>query len=349
MTPTESKRNIAPFFVDDNKVYGLKGKWFGHYDIESKSFTKHFDWTDNILEQILVYFPLIERVLRKGVHTILNAEDGYLFVKRGKIQKRTKEGKLIVSFADFKGSRPLDICYDPLNEQFLFGEYFSNASRSEPVKVFKSKNGTSWELAWEFEPGQVRHVHRCVYDEIRKGIWVLTGDTDEESGVWFTDDNFKTLTKVVAGSQKARAVDIVPTQTGLIIPMDSPLEKNYIHFYDLEKENFTKVADLPGSAFHTAKIDGIYLVSTITEPSEINKADYACLFASLDGNQWKRIAKLKRDIFPVSLQNYTRYSELMLIKENINDGYIIARPRAIRASKKMIFWKTKQIANFLKE
>lgn len=349
MTPTKNKRNIQPFFVDQNKIHGLKGRWFGDYEIQSKLFNKHFDWTDNILERTLVHFPFLERVLRKGVHTILKTKDGYIFVKRGEIQKRTREGKLVHTFINFQGTRPLDICYDSSNQQFLFGEYFSNASRTESVRVFKSENGTSWQVAWEFEPGEIRHVHRCVYDEIRQGIWVLTGDTDAESGVWFTNDNFKSLTKVVSGSQKARAVDIIPTETGLIIPMDSPLEKNYIHYYDLKKQNFKRVSSLPGSAFHTAQIAGVYFVSTVTEPSEINQTDYAYLFSSLDGSQWKQIAKLKRDIFPVNLQNYTRYSELILIKENCKDGYIIARPRAIRYSKKMIYWKTEQIINFLKE
>ena len=66
----------------------------------------------------------------------------------------------------------------------------------------------------------------------------------------------------------------------------------------------------------------------------------------METNETRR--KTEKRYFSVSLQNYTRYSELMLIKENINDGYIIARPRAIRASKKMIFWKTKQL-QFFKE
>src|SRR5690606_32080733 len=130
------------------------------------------------------------------------------------------------------------------------------------------------------------HVHGLCWDAYRNGIWVLTGDSDTESGLYFTDDEFSSLHKVIGGSQKARAVEVIPTPEGLIIPMDSPLKQNYIHFYDLNKKEFQKLTELPGSAFHAVKSNGIYLISTVTEPSEVNIVNYASVWASLDGKAW---------------------------------------------------------------
>ena len=43
-------------------------------------------------------------------------------------------------------------------------------------------------------------MHGIFIDPYDGRIWVTTGDDDHESAIWFTDDEFKTLEKVVLKS-----------------------------------------------------------------------------------------------------------------------------------------------------
>ena len=94
-------------------------------------------------------------------------------------------------------------------------------------------------MLWEFLPKQIRHIHGCYYDSYRKGVWVLTGDSDKESGLWFTDDFFETLKCIKGNTQNARAVSIIPMRDGLIVPTDSPRQQNYIQFLDFKTNCFS--------------------------------------------------------------------------------------------------------------
>lgn len=252
-----------------------------------------------------------------------------------------------ISVSNFKGSRPLNLYVSPAQDWACFGEYFGNKEREE-VHIFDTTNGTDWKIAYTFSAKSIRHVHGIIDDPYRNGIWVLTGDSNTESALWFTNDRFKTLKKMVTGSQKARAVEIIPIENGLIVPMDSPLEKNYINFFDLETEEFRQLKPLPGSAFHAIKSNGIYFVTTVTEPSEINKTNTANVYASLDGENWKCISKFKKDFVPVKYQGITRYSEIIITPGENKSDFIVGYARAVKGGNYMVKWKKETVIDFLK-
>ena len=61
------------------------------------------------------------------------------------------------------------------NGNILVGEYFMNINRSN-VKIYASKdNGKTWQVAYIFEPGQIRHVHAVQQDPYTKKTWICTG------------------------------------------------------------------------------------------------------------------------------------------------------------------------------
>src|SRR5690606_25593591 len=311
--------------------------------IEADSFNKigeigYFDAgsVKNKISRIDVF----KRIGRLGFHKLRPFQEGIIGIQRGHIVFKAKDSKRFNPvFSHFRGSRPLDFLIHPEKEIIYFGEYFGNENREE-VYIYSSSDLKKWEKAWVFKKGEIRHVHGIVWDEYRKGIWVYTGDLDEESGIWFTDDDFKTLKKVTGGTQKARAVEIIPTQTGLILPMDSPLEQNYIYHYNVNTQEYENLSFLPGSAFHACISNGVYLISTVTEPSEVNKVNYASVFASLDGLNWKELYRFKKDLFPVKFQFITRYAEISFPSGINNSDYIIGYAQAVKKyGGKMIYWQ----------
>jgi len=57
----------------------------------------------------------------------------------------------------------------------LFGEYFMNKDRTD-VRIYTSKdNGRTWQVAFDFQPGQIRHVHAIQQDPYAEKVWICTG------------------------------------------------------------------------------------------------------------------------------------------------------------------------------
>lgn len=287
------------------------------------------------------------RIGRLGFHQIQPFRNGLLGIQKGNIVFKAKEEYNFRNvFSDFRGSRPLNMLVDNKNSWTCFGEYFGNPDR-DAVKVFHSLDGINWEVCYTFKEGEIRHIHGIFSDPYRDGHWCLTGDSNSESGLWFTPDKFRTLEKIIYGSQKARAVEIIPAREGLIVPMDSPLEKNYINFVDLETKSFSPLASLPGSAFHATVSNDIYFVTTVTEPSKVNITRSAKVFASLDGINWECISEFQKDFFPIKYQGITRYSEIIIPPGENNTDSIFGFARAIKGGSGMIVWDKQEIIDFL--
>ena len=71
-----------------------------------------------------------------------------------------------------------------------YGEYFQNSGRQE-VNILRSGGiKQEWKSAFEFKPGEIRHIHAIQRDPYTGKLWVCTGDADEESFIawssaWF--------------------------------------------------------------------------------------------------------------------------------------------------------------------
>lgn len=336
-----------PLFFDGKEIYYSKGNAIFKSSFPFKTKEPIGTFNAGYIHNLLAKSSLISRIARLGFHGLKPFRDGLLGIQRGKIvfkQKNSTEFKEV--FSGFRGSRPLNLYVDPSQTWACFGEYFGNDEREE-VKIFSTSTGYDWKESYRFKGGEIRHVHGLIEDSYKKGIWCLTGDSDTESALWFTTDRFKTLEKVASGSQKARAVEIIPVEGGLLVPMDSPLQKNYINFYDRETKDFRNLESLPGSAFHAIKSNGIYFVTTVTEPSEINITDKATVYASLDGFNWKYLYEFQRDVFPVKYQGITRYTEVTIPEGENNSDYIFGYARAVKEGDAMVVWRKEDVIQFL--
>ncbi|MDR5589342.1 hypothetical protein [Christiangramia sp. SM2212] len=341
------KKGLHPHFIKDDNLILSKGNTVFENKIAEDLIVAVGKYNSGIIQKFLALTEFGNRIGRLGFHSIQPFNDGLLGIQKGNIVFKKNHSRNFENvFSGFRGSRPLNVFADNKENWACFGEYFGNDKRDE-VHVYDSVDGVSWNKCYTFPKEAIRHVHGIFADPYRKGYWCLTGDSDSESGLWFTSDRFKTLKKVLSGSQKARAVQIIPTKEGIIVPMDSPLERNYIHYIDLEDKIFTKLKSLPGSAFHATLSNNIYFVTTVTEPSDVNITDSAYVFASLNGVDWKCISVFKKDFIPIKYQGITRYTEVSITPGSNNSDYIFGYARSVKGGSGLIQWKKSEIIEFL--
>jgi len=342
-------KGITPFYVKGETIVCAVGNELFSYSFDLKKRMRIGKYNAGILKNYLVKTNLGSRIGRLGFHSVKEFRGGLIGVQRRNIVYKTESSAIFEDvFSDFRGSRPLNICIGPKDEAIYFGEYFGNPERST-VKIFGSVDTKVWNIVYEFEAYQIRHVHGVFYDQFRNGYWVLTGDSNEESGLWFTNNKFKTLEKVYSGSQKTRAVEIIIKEEGLIVPMDSPLELNSINLFSLKDNSIKHLQNLNGSAFHGVVVDGIHFVTTVTEPSNVNLNKTANVYASLDGITWKCITKFKKDFVPIKYQWLTRYSEITITPGINNGNYFFGHARAVQGGCFLFRWKKNNIIQLLKE
>lgn len=268
------------------------------------SFSRRASHDPGLLFRTASATRLGSRLTRGGFHTLRVLPSGNIIaVVRGAIL-RLQEGAEVFDLRHrfSHGSRPLSICLTPAGDIF-FGEYWDNPDRGE-IRIFGSFNdGLDWEVVHTFAKSSIRHVHGIHYDPYRRGCWVLTGDHDSESQILFADTDFSRVEVVASGSQRCRAVTVIPVESGLIVPTDTEHEQNYIQWLDTESGRLDRLEAIPGTVFHSTSTRDTILLSTVVEPSKVNLSAEATIWASSDGKHWERIySQLKDGWSPVYFQ-----------------------------------------------
>jgi len=259
------------------------------------------------------------------------------------LYKSAEEHVFRVAHRVRRGTRPLGVCVLPSGHAY-FGEYFSNPERDQ-VHIYGSQTGREWSIVGSFPEGTIRHVHGIHADPYRGGMWLLTGDEGSEAGLWWTDDEFRTLEPVWRGTQRARAVTLFAQSWGLIVPMDTPFEKNFIQHFDPETGTIQPLAELPGSVFHTSRTRSLWLLSTVVERSSVNTFARAALFASADGMDWSPIATFARDKPPLGRNHsFFQWPTLVLPTGRSCTDTVIASGQALAgAHGRLLCWSESEI------
>lgn len=257
---------------------------------------------------------ITSRLFRLKIDYVVWAtQDHLVILGYGKIFTVDVKRKCVCSVASVHGKRPLALCASP--HGIYYGEYRNNSERS-PVQIWGSHNqGVTWESVYQFD--DVRHIHGVFYDNYEDKIWITTGDSDSESSIWVTGNNFKNMTKVIGGSQQYRAVSLLFTKKYIFWGSDTPLEQNYIYRMARGNGYIERLQKVDSSIFWGCKVKDTLFFSTAVEPSDVNKCHYACIWGSSDGEKWKLIAQYKKDIWPKKLFQYGQI--LFPIGENNTD------------------------------
>ncbi len=285
------------------------------------------------------------RLLRSGFHALAPLPgSGLLAVARGALLHCAPgEREFRLAHRVTRGTRPLNICTTDAGNAY-FGEYFGNSERSE-VHIFGTRDGRSWQVAYTFPAGSIRHVHGVHWDPYRKGMWVLTGDEGDEAGLWWTADEFETLEPVLRGKQAARAVTVLPMKDGVVVPMDTPFEQNYVQHLDPSTGKLEKLAALPGSVFCATRTSTLFALSTVVEKSAVNTDQRPALFVSLDGYDWQPAARFERDLAWVGdRRGYLQYPTLLLPTGRSNAPDVFATGQSIAgAHGQLLRWSASEL------
>lgn len=175
-----------------------------------------------------------------------------------------------------------------VNDTILyFGEYFQNPDKN-PVRIYKSVNGgQTWNVVYEFEQGQIRHIHALVKDPYTEKIWICTGDYNKESMVAWSDDGLQTIIPIGRGSQIWRVCQLIFSEESVYWATDNGIEEmSGIYRWDRESHEITRIHPIDGllSQHATKLANGTMVFSTGMEDPEMDK-NYKTRLWILSDNQ----------------------------------------------------------------
>lgn len=214
-----------------------------------------------------------------------------------------------LGFCELKGIEGFDDC-------IVYGEYIWNTDKGM-VSIYARMNG-AWEKAFSFSAGTICHIHSIIADATMNRVFILTGDSNEESGIWIAKNNFNEVYPILYGQQKFRSCVAFPMNQGLLYATDSPLESNQLFFASITDNTWTAraVFDLPGPVVYGLKLGSNYVFATTVEPdSSLPKYRYFftrklgkglmdryshIIYGNIDDG-FKELLKLKKDCYPMWL------------------------------------------------
>ena len=283
---------------------------------------------------------LSARLARDGFHALAalgdpssvmgedkNAADGESLIAAvpGAIVTRTPgSGDFRVTHKIRRGTRPLHITAVPSGIVY-WGEYFDNRERAE-VHIYSSTDrGETWQIAYTFPAGAIRHVHNIVYDRWGDCLWILTGDEGAECRVLRASCDLGSVELVLAGHQQARAVAAIPMPDALYLSTDTPFEPN--HVLRLSRDGKAEeVARLSSSSISGCRVGEATFFSTMVEPSEFNRSREVQIVGSADKISWQVKARWQKDKWPM---RYFQYGNAFLPDGENATGYLAATTIAV--------------------
>jgi hypothetical protein len=265
------------FFGKKNQLHGYSnGAFWKIVDLPTES-------------PILKYCPrLLDRLWRNEISQckVLDGDRLLLIYRREFFEYNLKTGELTKVFELERGSRPLGVAVD--DGKVVFGEY-GRLSRSESVLVYAADMyDLQFKPVFRFEANTVKHIHNVQWDKFRECYWVLTGDSDQESGIFGLSRYFEPMGWLVRGSQLFRAVKMFVCENDLIYGTDSETAENWIVRVTKENGRIEKLKSIDGSSLHCSRMGDMYMISTTVEPSQINTTRLCSIYQSVDLKSWSQ-------------------------------------------------------------
>ncbi|KPD22102.1 hypothetical protein [Idiomarina zobellii] len=251
---------------------------------------------------------MLSRLLRLGVHHLVKARGKWVAIVNNESFLIQADAS-ITRLGFIEGSRPMVLCAS--DDKVFYGEYRSNSERS-PVHIYSLDfESNKWRSVWQFN--DVRHIHGVFHDAYTDSFWVTTGDSNEESGIWCTRNNFTTLDKVLGGSQQTRAVQLLFSSKWIYFGSDTPQEQNFIYRTDREGNHIEKLQPVGGSVFYGCKVEDKLVFSTAVEQSDINSSRLAEVWYSSNGKDWNKLVEWRKDFLSMK---YFQYGQVLLPSTN---------------------------------
>ena len=286
-------------YVNERGTWGTKGRNIFFRSHKSNKWKKIAEFPF-ILEDTVGWNRLASRALRVNKCIILPTDSGDLLgIRKGKVYKisSTKVSELF----QIQGRAPLLRGVSrSQNKEIYFGEYLSNRERG-PVNIWAvSHDMTSYRKAFSFQAGSIMHIHGLYDDPYNKQrVWVTTGDLNGECFIWFSDDGFRTITRLGDGTQLWRAVGLLFTENSVCWFTDTNLADNHFVHMDRKNQKAFIVSDVENSTLYSCRTtDGLYFASTIVEEGAFIKSSRATIRISHDCKNWEEIVSFEKDSYP---------------------------------------------------
>ena len=148
-----------------------------------------------------------------------------------------------------------------------FGEYFRNSDRND-VLIYESRdNGKTWDVAFKYNPGIIRHIHALQKDPYTGRLWVCSGDNDPESIIAWSDDGFRNINIIGKGNQRWRTAHLVFTEEAVYWGADTgSTDLAGIYRWDKRTLTLSRVKAYDGAILYGAKLSsGLLIFSTDRE------------------------------------------------------------------------------------
>jgi hypothetical protein len=244
------------------------------------------------------------RLFRDGFHALAALPSGHLIaaVPGAIVVRSSGEPCFRVSHKILRGTRPLHIAVTP-NGSIFWGEYFDNPNRDEVHIYASTDKGATWDIAYTFPRGAIRHVHNIVFDEWENCLWVLTGDNGAECQILRASFDFKDVQVIASGGQQARAVALIPTCEALFFSSDTPFQTNHIYSYS-RRGILSQTAEINGSSIYGCNVRDAIFFSTMVEPSDTNRDRHVRVYGSADQIHWDCPLEWEKDMWPMGLFQY---------------------------------------------
>ncbi len=247
---------------------------------------------------------LTSRFVRDGFHGLVVLPNGGLIgaVPGAIVSLAPAEREFRVTHKILQGTRPLNIAVTPSGQAY-WGEYFDNPSRDEVHIYASNDHGSTWQIAYTFSKGTIRHIHNIVYDRWENCLWILTGDDGAECRILRASCDLKTIDVALAGNQQARAVAMVPAAEGLYFSSDTPLEANHIYHLD-RSAKLSILHSLDSSSISGCQVGETIFFTTMVEPSKANPSQQVKLYGGRKSGPWRAVHSWNKDLWPLRFFQY---------------------------------------------
>lgn len=223
-------------------------------------------------KSILGSCRLMARALRLEVRCGIFVDETTALVSyHGAIYRVDCEAKTITLEHEYRREMNNPLCFTKIegvegfSDGIYYGEYFLNHEKA-PVSIYKREND-GWKVVYTFPAGSIYHIHGIIPCPARSSVFILTGDKDEESGIYEFKNDFSEVTVVVSGKQQYRSCIALPTLDGMLYTTDTPLETNYLYHLDFATKETKPLMEIAGPCIYGKVIsENEMLFSTSVEP-----------------------------------------------------------------------------------
>jgi hypothetical protein len=138
-----------------------------------------------------------------------------------------------------------------------------------------------------------------------------TGDRDQESNIFFSEDEGMSWVPIGSGDQQFRAVSLLFTRDCVYWGSDAPTRQNYIYRFIRRSGEIQRLAAVNGPVHCSFMTEnGILLFGTTAEGDSEGKSaawdKKAHIWGSKDGLEWEDLVSWQKDRMPYELFGYGR-------------------------------------------